>query len=159
MTSVITLMSNRVFASARSQGSKENTACQKVRLIGEDNGVGGEGTVGGNGGDLTSLNGICSIFNFLPWAWSMPCFIFSYEGSSYYLSPTFLSLSGCSLWGALLVVLTFCLSLWWLFWVYNSSHIPQAPWGLICQWGASENSWPISHFPDSLSDLRKEGSS
>lgn len=61
-------MGNKVFASARSQGTKENTACQEVRLTGEDNGGGGEGTVGGNGGDLTSLNGICSIFNFLPWA-------------------------------------------------------------------------------------------
>lgn len=59
-------MGNKVLASARSQRTKENM--EEVRLTGEDNGGGGEGTVGRNGGDLTTLNGIRSIFNFLPWA-------------------------------------------------------------------------------------------
>lgn len=132
------LLTTLVFASARSQGTQENTTCQEVRLTPERM-TGGRVTVG-NGGDLTSQNGICSIFNFLPWAWRAPCFIFSFTEESVFSQFTFSSLSGSSLWGALLVVLTFYLSLWWLFWVYNSLNIPRAPGGLIWQWGARDNS-------------------
>lgn len=79
MTLVTTLVSYRAFVPARSEGTKENTARWQVRLDSRQDDRGWLGV--GYEGDLTSQyisqNGICSIFNFLPWAWNMPRFIFS----------------------------------------------------------------------------------
>ena len=88
---VTTRITNRVFASGRSQGTKENTACQEVRLSSKRiTEVGVESPRVGNWGDLTSLNRICSIFNFLPWAWA--CLVLSLASTRGILAYLFQSL-------------------------------------------------------------------
>ena len=70
MTLVSTLVRYRAFVPARSEGTKEIIARWQVRLDStqDDRGWLGVGHEGDLSSQYISQNGICSMFNFLPWA-------------------------------------------------------------------------------------------